>query len=267
MNYVVWLAGLSIVFLALERVWPRANQPIFRAGIFSDLLFLIFNGHFLGVLLARWSTPFIAGLDAGLENWGLREQFYVGAAADWAPWAQFLVALLAVDFLHWCIHNLLHRVSWLWELHKVHHSIEIMDWIGSMRFHWGEVAIYKSLTYPLLAFFGFEAQVLFVLAVVNTAIGHFNHSNLSWTIGPAKYVLNNPEMHIWHHTHPDAGPINRNFGITLSLWDWLFGTAYVPDTPPSRLAFPEIDSHPKTMLGQMLHPLPVERGIRQILGR
>ena len=64
---------------------------------------------------------------------------------------------------------------------------------------------------------------------------------VSVSIGPLRYLLNNPAMHIWHHVHGDSGPVNRNFGITLSLWDWLFGSAHVPDRPPDRLGFERIE--------------------------
>ena len=79
-------------------------------------------------------------------------------------WLQFVVFLLLKDFLEWCVHNLLHRVPALWAFHKLHHSIEELDWIGNFRFHWMEVVIYKSLTYfPLV-----------VLGVVSWAVtSHF----------------------------------------------------------------------------------------------
>jgi len=51
-------------------------------------------------------------------------------------WVQFPVLVLVMDFSRYLIHNLLHRVPWLWEFHKVHHSIEELDWIGNWRFHW-----------------------------------------------------------------------------------------------------------------------------------
>ena len=74
-------------------------------------------------------------------------------------------------------------------------------------------------------------------------------------IGVLKYVLNSPEMHIWHHTHPNAGPINRNFGIALSLWDWLFQTAYAPKgEDPARLGFKGIEKYPRQLPGQLLAP-------------
>jgi sterol desaturase/sphingolipid hydroxylase (fatty acid hydroxylase superfamily) len=34
-------------------------------------------------------------------------------------------------------------MPWLWEFHKVHHSIEELDWIGNFRFHWMEIVVYK----------------------------------------------------------------------------------------------------------------------------
>ncbi len=262
MSYAYWLAGLSAVFVVLERLRPRRGQAILRHGITTDLFYLVFNGHFLGVLLAAATTPMVARLDDLLVASGLHHAVYLGVARSLPVWAQLLVALVAVDFLHWGIHNLLHRVPILWELHKVHHSIETMDWLGSMRFHWSEVVIYKSLTYPVLAFFGFGNEALLALAVVSTASGHFNHANLAIAVGPLKYIINNPAMHVWHHTHPECGPPLRNFGITLSVWDWLFGTAHLPGEPPRRLAFQDVEHFPHTAAGQLLHPIPVEKLLR-----
>ena len=267
MTYVYALAVISAIFVVLERLRPRyRDQPILRAGILTDVFYVVFNGHFLGLLLAKASKPAIAWFDGVLTSWNIRESFYYGLASQLPGWLQFIVALLVIDFVHWSIHNMLHRVPALWELHKVHHSIEHMDWLGSMRFHWSEVVIYKTLSYPVLAFLGFDGGVLLALAVVGTAIGHFNHSNMGVKIGPLKYLLNNPEMHIWHHTHPDCGPPMCNFGINLSVWDWIFGTAHVPDAPPAKLAFDDIDEFPHTAAGQLLHPLPVERAVRARLG-
>lgn len=260
MTYWHWLLGLSLAFIVIERLRPRyEDQKVLRPGLLSDVLYIVLNGHFLGVLLAKATTPLVAALDAQLSAQGLHGAFYLGAAGSLPWWAQFVIALFAVDLTQYLIHRLLHAVPPLWKLHKVHHSIEVMDFWGSMRFHFGEVVVYKALSYPVLALFGFDGGVLFALAVVGTAIGHFNHSNLTLPIGPLRYLLNHPEMHIWHHVHPDAGPMNKNFGVNLSLWDWLFKTAYIPNEPPARLGFEDIETYPKTIAGQLLLPLPLER--------
>lgn len=268
MSYVHWLAILSVLFVLLERLRPRyREQRVLRRGIVTDLVYLVFNGHFLGVLLVHVARPAAAAVDTALGDAGVLHLAQLQAVEGLPAWAQFVIALVVMDLLHWCIHNSLHRVPFLWEVHKVHHSIETMDWIGSLRFHWGEVVVYKSLSYLPLAFLGVPSDVLLWLAVFNTAVGHFNHANLAVTIGPLKYLLNNPAMHIWHHTHPESGPINRNFGISLSLWDWLFRTAYLPDHPPQKLAFEGIETFPSTAPGQLVHPLPAERGLRRLLSR
>jgi sterol desaturase/sphingolipid hydroxylase (fatty acid hydroxylase superfamily) len=129
-----------------------------------------------------------------------------------------------------------------------------MDWLGDWRFHWAEILVYRSVLYVPAAVFGFAPAVLFYCGILNTVIGHYAHANLRLRLGPLKYLLNSPQMHIWHHNHPDSGPINRNFGITLSLWDWLFHTAYMPGKPPLHLGFEGIETYPKFLPGQWLAP-------------
>ena len=73
-------------------------------------------------------------------------------------------------------------------------------------------------------------------------------------MGWLKYVINSPEMHIWHHNHPDCRPINRNFGLTLSVCDRLFGTPYVLREAPARLGFASVEQYPTGLLGQRWEP-------------
>jgi sterol desaturase/sphingolipid hydroxylase (fatty acid hydroxylase superfamily) len=253
--YSAWLFVFSLLFVVLERLWPRRRQALFRRGIASDIAYLIFNSECLGLFIGLVSIRTIAALDRGLDLLHLRQAFYMGAMGGQPAWFQFLALLVTLDFSQWLIHNALHRVPLLWRFHKVHHSVEEMDWIGNWRFHWAEIVFYRSLLYIPAAFLGFSGVVMFWYAVLNTLIGHFAHSNLRFHIGPLKYVLNSPEMHIWHHAHPDSGPIDRNFGITLSIWDWVFGTAHLPAAKdPERLGFAGIESYPGNILGQWLAP-------------
>lgn len=250
MNYLVWLTGLGLLFIVLERLWPwRRKQPVFRTGWFSDVLYIVFNSHYLGILLALGTQQLmrVYNLDALLS---------LGVMRNWPWWVQFPVVLIAFDFVQWSIHNLLHRVPWLWQFHKVHHSIVEMDWLGDWRFHWGEILVYRTLQYVPMAVLGASGAVLFWYGVLNTLIGHYAHANVRIGLGPLRYIFNTPQMHIWHHTHPDSGPINKNFAITLSVWDWLFGTAYWPETPeqPKHLGFDGIEKYPASILGQWVAP-------------
>ena len=138
----------------------------------------------------------------------------------WPFLAQFVAFLVLADFLQWCIHNLLHRVPWLWTFHKVHHSITTMDWIGNWRFHWVEIVVYKSLQWLPLAWLDASPEAVFAVAVVTTVWGDFNHANLDVGLGPLGYLLNSPRMHLWHHDQSSEGGVAKNFGIVLSVWDY-----------------------------------------------
>ena len=256
MVYSVWLFGLSVLFVILERLWPREQRRLLRRGIWTDLIYLVFNGEYLGVLLGTLSIHVIAYLDRTLDLVRMKDSFYMGVLEDRPVWLHLVVLFTVFDFAQWCVHNLLHRVPLLWEFHKVHHSIEVLDWIGNWRFHWFEVVCYRTLMYPLAAYFGASGFAMFWYGVGNTLVGHFAHSNLRVKVGPLKYLINSPDMHIWHHTHPDSGPVDRNFGLTLAVWDWLFGTAYVPkDHSPERLGFTGIETYPRNVAGQMIAPV------------
>lgn len=171
-------------------------------------------------------------------------------------WLQFVVLVVFKEFLEWLVHNLLHRVGWLWQFHKLHHSIQKLDWIGNMRFHWMEIVLYKSLTYLPLVVLGIDGGVILWVAITGTLIGHLNHTNLNISSGPIRYVLNSPRMHVWHHDLILHGHRGQNFGIIFSIWDWIFGSAHMPatDEQPDQLGFHDIDQFRRTLLRRLIYP-------------
>jgi sterol desaturase/sphingolipid hydroxylase (fatty acid hydroxylase superfamily) len=80
-----------------------------------------------------------------------------------------------------------------------------------------------------------------------------------FVLGPmVPYIFNSPEMHIWHHGYemPPDKPKGINFGLTLSVWDYLFKTAYMPyDGKDLKLGFPGVEKFPSHFLGQLVHGL------------
>ena len=87
--------------------------------------------------------------------------------------------------------------------------------------------------------------ILGLAAVSSVALGPF-----------MRKVFNSPEMHIWHHTQdlPSERYYGVNFGLTLACWDYIFGTAYVPqEGRNNKLGFTGIDEFPKTFTGHNLN--------------
>lgn len=255
MSYLQWLLAISLAFAILERLRPaRPEQPALRPQLLGDLGFLLVNGHLWAVwtgglvlLLAESTRDALASLEL-LPTSGL---------LTGRPLAlQLVVYLLVSDLLQWLVHNLLHRVPWLWQFHKVHHSIHHMDWAGSFRFHWMELVVYRSLLYVPLLWLGGDPGPLLAVAIFATVWGHYNHANLDLPLGPLGYLFNSPRMHLWHHDSSSEGGTAKNFGIVLSLWDWLFGTAYWPrERAPERIGYPGDEQMPGAMPAQELFPL------------
>jgi sterol desaturase/sphingolipid hydroxylase (fatty acid hydroxylase superfamily) len=76
----------------------------------------------------------------------------------------------------------------------------------------------------------------------------------SLALGPImKYIFNSPEMHIWHHSYelPKERRYGINFGLTLSMWDYIFSTAYIPhDGKDIKLGFPGVNKFPSNFIDQ-----------------
>ena len=74
-------------------------------------------------------------------------------------------------------------------------------------------------------------------------------------------------MHIWHHAHdlPESHPSGANFGIVLSVWDWIFGTVWwpnreeAPEQQPPQLGFPGMEEYPRSLVARFLVPLTLRR--------
>lgn len=254
-GYFFWLLVVSLFCFLLERIVPwRRGQKALREQFGQDLVWLIWNGHFLGLLVAYAAAWVIGWINQMFHLWNLPAPEALRLLTDSPLWVQFILFFVVNDFLEWCVHNLLHRVPWLWQFHKIHHSIETMDWIGNFRFHWMEVIVYKSLKYFPLVILGVDGRVILAIAVLSTLVGHLNHSNVNISWGIFRYVLNSPRMHIWHHDvvlHQRSG---QNFAVVFSWWDWIFGTAYMPDGQPERLGFEQMAGFPRGLLSRLIYP-------------
>jgi len=256
-NYFWWLLGISLVVWSLELVFPwRKNQAAIRSDFWLDGFYMFFN-FFLFSLIGYNAVSNVAveAFNDFLALFGINNLVAFQIAA-WPVWSQFLLLFVVADFIQWNVHRLLHYSPWLWEFHKVHHSVEEMGFSAHLRYHWMETIVYKSIQYIPLSMIGFGLDDFFILHLVTILIGHLNHANVKITYGPLKYVLNNPVMHLWHHAkNIPAGSNGVNYGISLSLWDYLFGTAYIPNQNANeQLGFEDQETFPKTFLQQLTHP-------------
>jgi sterol desaturase/sphingolipid hydroxylase (fatty acid hydroxylase superfamily) len=107
-----------------------------------------------------------------------------------------------------------------------------------------------------LVILGIDGTVILIIAIIGTLMQDLNHANLAIDWGPLRYVFNSPKMHVWHHDVEVHGKGGQNFGIVLSVWDWLFGTVYWPrrEEKPDKLGFRGMESFPKSVAGRLVYP-------------
>jgi sterol desaturase/sphingolipid hydroxylase (fatty acid hydroxylase superfamily) len=257
-NYFYWLIGLSLFFWLLEALFPwRTEQGIVRKDFWLDSFYMFFN-FFLFSLVGYAAVSNVVSTafnDFITHVLGIKN--LVAIQVNNLPvWAQLLILFVARDFIQWNIHRLLHRVNWLWEFHKVHHSVEEMGFAAHLRYHWMETVVYRSLEYLPLSMIGFGIQDFLLVHLFTLGWGHFNHANINVPMGFLKYIFNSPQMHIWHHAHHIPNRYGVNFGLTLSVWDYLFGTAYIPKNGrDEKLGFDNLAAFPTTFSEQILYPL------------
>ncbi len=154
------------------------------------------------------------------------------------------------DLTKYVVHRLMHRIPILWALHKVHHSAETLNPITIYRTHPLEGIIFTlraSLSQGIAIstfFFLFGSKVdLFTILGANIFIFIFNvagsnlrHSHIyirywRWL----EYFLISPAQHQIHHSLEERH-YDKNFGATLSIWDWVGGSLHHSETTkPERL--------------------------------
>jgi sterol desaturase/sphingolipid hydroxylase (fatty acid hydroxylase superfamily) len=254
-NYFWGLTLVSVVvwLLELRFGWRKQQNPI-RHDFWLDAFYMYFNFFIFSIAI----SGFYALMNYGFANVELDMQSFSLLYLDEYPLImQLLVFFVLLDFFQWLTHLTLHRVSWMWRFHQVHHSIQQMGFAGHLRYHWMENLLYKPLkTLGVMILGGFEPEQAFVVHFFTITVGHLNHANLQWTYGPLKYVFNNPVMHLYHHAYhlPKDRQYGMNFGLTLSIWDYLFGTAYVPDQNGNiKLGYKGDDTMPQSFFKQLGH--------------
>lgn len=246
-NYFWGLTALSLVVWGLEALFPwRKNQPIIRKDFWLDAFYMYFNFFIFGFFIIGFYTL----TESFLAQFGISMQsLSVFNFTGWPLWAMLLVFFIINDFVQWFTHILLHRVPAFWHFHQVHHSVQEMGFAAHMRFHWMENVLYKPLkTLAVMVIGGFEPQHAFFVHFIAITIGHLNHANVRITWGPLKYIFNNSVMHLYHHAKqlPQGRPHGMNYGISLSLWDYIFRTNYIPQSEDGtfELGFPGIEKFP-----------------------
>ena len=205
---------------AFESLVPRRPLTVPRRSRWPSNLAIVL----LNTVLVRALLPVTAVSMAMLaeeRGWGL---FH--ASGPLPAWLVIPATVVVLDLAIYLQHVLFHAVPILWRLHRMHHADLDVDVTTGARFHPIEIVLSMLLKFGVIATLGASPLGVLVFELLLSTGSLFNHGNLRLPLradGILRWIVVTPDMHRVHHS---AAPeeTNRNFGFTLSWWDWIGGT-------------------------------------------
>jgi sterol desaturase/sphingolipid hydroxylase (fatty acid hydroxylase superfamily) len=199
------------LFLPFEIAFPKADISVTeRADGFIFLLATAPVTAAVGALIS-WLQPLLGITPVSLHF-------------SPAPFFAAIAAALWVDLQFYVIHRIEHR--FFWRFHAVHHSIENLSAANSYH-HWSEALMGLTIAIPLMFLDVHIGPTLGILSFLFTYQQFYIHSASRPHFGPLRCLLVDNRYHRIHHSvQPEHH--DKNFGAMTPLWDWLFGTLYLP---------------------------------------
>lgn len=218
-SYII-IIGTAVLFIILERIFPyNRGQKVLREGFFDDLaLYTIAQSYILGIIIFTFIIRFIDST-TGLSR--------LHIFTDVPIWIQLIFFTVTHDLYIYWMHRWQHKNKFLWRIHEAHHSPKKVDWLSGSRSHALEILINQTIEFLPIVLLGSPPEVAAYKGVISAVWGMYIHSNLNVRTGKLQMVINGPEMHRIHHTTGKGR--NRNFATKLAIWDWIFGSAYLPE--------------------------------------
>lgn len=215
--------GFFLTVFALIGLWevvaPRRALTTSKAMRWTSNLGLVA----LNTALLRLAFPLAAAGMAAFataNGWGLLNHFQV------PTWLAVPLAVIAMDFVIWLQHVMVHAVPVLWRLHRVHHADLDYDVTTGSRFHPMEIGLSMLIKFATITVLGPPVVAVVIFEVLLNATAMFNHGNVRLPGGVdrvLRWFVVTPDMHRVHHSVEDD-ETNSNFGFNLPWWDRLFGT-------------------------------------------
>ena len=258
------LKGVLSYLFPLKRYW--------HIGTFNDAFLLILN-HILNTVFV---LPFvISGIKLGYYIQEImNENIFYSSFTFNEPTLAIIYAVcffVVNDFSRFYIHYLLHKIPFLWEFHKVHHSAEIMSPITLYRSHPVEavlnqlrgILISGLVTGIFLWISPYQLPAYMVWGVhfgtfiFNLLGANLRHSHVWWSFGPKlEKLFISPAQHQIHHSNKQEH-YDKNMGSELAVWDYLFKTLYITKQKKENIKFgisPEETKEHRNILSILFSP-------------
>ena len=230
-----------IIIIVLERIVPYRKLRVFKTGFLSDVTFyLFFQPAVLDLILVDFLRK-------------LPETHRFTLISHYPTYIQFVIAFLVLELVYYIIHRFMHNIGLLWRFHEVHHSSTEINWLSVARNHAIDVILSSIADTVIFILLGVDIKIAVLIGSINGMYGVWKHCNVKIKLGVLQYIFISPEMHRCHHI-AELKYQKANFGNTLSIYDWLFGTAYYPDEKDYvNMSFGTTQEYPQNFIKQNIH--------------
>ncbi|WP_260292073.1 sterol desaturase family protein [Sedimenticola hydrogenitrophicus] len=222
--------GIFAAVALWEVLAPRRVLMLSRGGRWSSNLGLVVLNSVVLRLLFPAAAVGVAAL-AEQQGWGLLNLYRLPDLFT------VVIAVVALDFVIWLQHVMVHAIPLFWRLHRVHHADLDYDLTTGARFHPLEIILSMLIKFAAILVLGPPVLAVVIFEVLLNATSMFNHGNIripERIDRVLRLFLVTPDMHRVHHS-VHAPLTNSNFGFNLPWWDRLFGT-YVAQPPEGHVA-------------------------------
>lgn len=222
--------GGFLAYLLPRAIWGHASVRI-------DFAMLVINRLVaaVGITARLAAAPAVAAWVTGLMPGPILGEDQL------TPLSLALIVFLIGDFFLYFVHRSYHQIPSIWPLHAVHHSASVLTPVTTYRQHPVGTLVTAALNSvvfgvlfgviagaygPHLTFAEIAGANAFVF-LANATMTNFQHSHIWISFGPVlERIFISPAQHQVHHSI-EPRHYNRNYGQTLAIWDWMFGTLYV----------------------------------------
>jgi len=211
--------GVFAAMALWELIAPRRALTVSKVVRWTNNLGLVFLNSFILRLLFPAAAVGMAAF-ASEQGWGVFNYYQTSFVVA------VVVSVIAMDFIIYLQHVMVHAVPVLWRFHRVHHADPDFDVTTGARFHPIEIILSMLIKFATIAVLGPPVLAVVIFEVLLNATAMFNHSNVRLNLAIDKVLrlfVVTPDMHRVHHSVEDD-EANSNFGFNMPWWDRLFGT-------------------------------------------
>lgn len=217
---ILLFLSILIGFWLIENFYQKQNSR-------KKILHTILNAHFLIFVVPVQIFLSIIALyvstQTEVNSWGILKYLPIKENTL----AFYLIAMVAIDFSNFIYHYLMHKISFFWRFHQVHHSDMEVDISTTFREHPGETFLRVSYFIITIFVLGISPWIIIVFQLLESSSNIISHSSMKLPERIDRFVsliFVTPNSHSIHH-HYRLPHTDTNYGDILSVWDHLFRTA------------------------------------------